>query len=51
MLKSVLFGESMTQFDGTNQSGMFQLIYGRQFFYHFVEKKNQAAYPIPLYNA
>jgi hypothetical protein len=25
MSKSILFGESMTHFDGTNQSGMFRL--------------------------
>ncbi|KAI2492861.1 hypothetical protein MHU86_21674 [Fragilaria crotonensis] len=51
MSKSVLFGESMTRFDGTNQSGMFRLSYGRQFFYHFAGKKKQVVYPVPLNNA
>jgi hypothetical protein len=51
MSKSVLFGESMTHFDGTNQSGMFQLSYGRQFFYHFAGKRKQVAYHVPLNDA
>jgi hypothetical protein len=32
MSKSILFGESMTHFDGTNQSGMFRVCYQEQFF-------------------
>ena len=39
MSKSVLFGESMTPFDGTNRSGMFRLSYGPQCVYHFAGKR------------
>jgi hypothetical protein len=48
MSKSILFGESMTRFDGTNQSGMFRVCYQKQFFYYFTEKKRQVYYPFPL---
>ena len=48
MSKSILFGESMTHFDGTNQSGMFRVCYQKQFFYYFTEKKRQVNYPFPL---
>ncbi len=51
MLKSVLFGESMTHCDGTNQSGMFRLSFGRHFFYLFAGKRKQVAYPVPFNNA
>ena len=37
MSKSNLFGESMTHFDGTNQTGVFRVVYGCQYFYYFTK--------------
>jgi hypothetical protein len=48
MSKSILFGELMTLFDNTNQSGMFRVCYQKQFFYYFTEKKKKANNPFPL---
>ena len=50
MSKSNLFGESMTRFDGTNQTGVFRVKYARQYFYYFTEKNRQIEYPFPLNN-
>jgi hypothetical protein len=38
----------MTHFDTTNESGMFRVSYGRQFYYYFAGKNKQISYPIPL---
>ena len=50
MSKSNSYGESMTRFDGTNQTGVFRVKYARQYFYYFTEKQRQVAYPAPLNN-
>jgi hypothetical protein len=38
----------MTHFDTTNESGMFRVSFGRQFYYNFAGKNEQVSYPIPL---
>jgi hypothetical protein len=48
MSKSILFGGSMTRFDGTNQTGVFQIKYAKQYFYLLTEEKKQVPYPSPL---
>jgi hypothetical protein len=51
MSKSILFGESMTHFDGSNLTGCFRVTYRKQFFYYLTEKTRQIAYPSPLNSA
>ena len=48
MSKSILFGGSMTRFDGTNQTGVFQVKYAKQYFYWITEESIQVPYPSPL---
>jgi hypothetical protein len=48
MSKSSLFGELMTQFDGSNLTGVFRINYQHQYFYYFSEETRQVPYPRPL---
>jgi hypothetical protein len=48
MSKSILFGGSMTPFDGTNQTEVFQVKYAKQYLYLLTEEKKQVPYPSPL---
>jgi hypothetical protein len=48
MSKSILFGGSMTRFDGTKQTGVFQVKYAKQYFYWITEERIQVPYPSPL---
>jgi hypothetical protein len=46
--RSGLYGELMTRFDGTNQTGVFRVIFSKQYFFYVTEKSRQVAYPSPL---
>jgi hypothetical protein len=37
MSKSNSYGELMTRFNGTNQTGLFRVKYARQYFYYFTD--------------
>ena len=51
MSKSILFGEVMHRFDGSNATGVFRITFQNKFFYYFTQESKQASYPVPLNSA
>jgi hypothetical protein len=51
MSKAPFFGSVMTRFDGSNQSGVFRVMYHHQHFYYLTQETRQTVYPSPLNRA